>query len=559
MKLSDYILSVFAAEKISHAFMVPGGHVDPFMSSFQNCKEIQPIVACHEGGAAFMADGYARVSGRFGVALGIGGPGITNMMTGLGIAHTDHVPLFVVTGEAKTSIAGRGAFQDSTSEFLNDNAFTLPLLSQKATTNDPGLIDYQMQLLIRKMLTHCNRGPVNLSVPNNIAKTEGDYSYQPMSEELYFPRFLDNAAASLVSKKLQNFPKIAILAGEGAVRSDASKSLIKFAEKYAIPVATTLNAKGVIPEDHELSLGVLGWFGNKRAHDVLLRQDLDVLIVIGTRLHQPDTLTWTKKLIPKKCLILNDVDEASPFPNYHPDHFVLGDAATFLDYLSSTDTLQPANVIAERRQWLEETVFHIDRYYDIDNYSSDMTPIHPARIAKELQQVTPKNTIIFSGEGAGSFIVSHYWKAYTPRSFFSPIKYMSPMGWSVAASIGGKLARPDAPVVALTGDGSMLMHGLEIQTAARYNIPVIFLLMHNSAHGNPQLRARDVGCYEAKFLELPPHDWKKIAEALGLVSFCVIDPNELAATFEKALRLNKTVLIDIRCGNYATPTYDFDH
>ncbi len=559
MKLSEYILSVFAEEKISHAFMVPGGHVDPFMSSFQNCKELLPIVACHEGGAAFMADGYARASGKFGVALGIGGPGITNMMTGLGIAHTDHVPMFVVTGEAKQSIAGRGAFQDSTTEFLNDNAFTIPLLSHKATTTDASLIEYQMQLLMRKMLTHCNRGPVNLSVPSNIARMDGDFSYQPMNESLYFPRFLDTEAASLVSKKINNAVKIAILAGEGVVRSGASESLIKFAEKNSIPVATTLNAKGVIPEDHELSLGVLGWFGNKRAHDVLLRQDLEVLIVLGTRLHQPDCLNWNKKLIPKKCLILNDIDEASPFPNYHADHFILGDAETFLDYLDQINNLQAESFINERKQWLENTVSHIERYYDLENYSSDMTPIHPARIAKELQQVMPKETIIFSGEGAGSFIVSHYWKAYKPRSFFSPIKYMSPMGWSVAAAIGGKLARPDAPVVSLTGDGSMLMHGLEIQTAARYNIPVIFLLMNNSAHGNPQLRAKEVGRYETGFLELPTHDWKKIAECLGLVSFSVTDPKELASTFEKALQLNKTVLIDIRVGNYSTPTYDFDH
>jgi acetolactate synthase-1/2/3 large subunit len=437
MKLSEFILTVFASEKISHAFMVPGGHLDPFMSSFQHRKQIQPIVACHEGGAVFMADGYARASGRFGVALGIGGPGITNMMTGIALAHTDHVPLFVVTGEAKMSIAGRGAFQDSTTEFLNDNALTLPLLSQKTTITDPDSIDYQMQLLIRKMLSHSNRGPVNLSVPSNIAKVDGDFSYLPMSESLYFPRFLDHAAANLVRDKMGSAVKVAILAGEGVVHSGASESLIKFAEKYSIPVATTLNAKGVIPEDHELALGVLGWFGNKGAHDVLLRQELEVLIVIGTRLHQADTLSWTKKLIPKKCLIMNDIDEASPFPNYHPDHFILGDAKTFLDYLSQVENLQPQIAIQTRRSWLDNEILHIDRYYDIDNYSSEIMPIHPARIAKELQKVMPKETVIFSGEGAGSFIVSHYWKAYQPRSFFSPIKYMSPMGWSIAAAIGG--------------------------------------------------------------------------------------------------------------------------
>jgi len=558
MKLSEFILDVFRTEKISHVFMVPGVHVDPFMSAFKNIAEVTPIVACHEGGAAFMADGYSRVSGRFGVAIGIGGPGITNMLTAIALAHTDHIPVFTLTGEIKTYLAGRGTFQDSSSEFLNDAAFTLPLLSQKATVNDPNLIEYQMQLLLRKMLSYCNRGPVNLSIPSNIANTESTFKYQPMSESLYFPRFLDHAMANQVSQKLKSCSKIAILAGTGVVHSNAASSLIKFAETFSIPVATTLTAKGVIPEDHPLSLGVFGWYGNKRAHDVVLRQDLDALIVIGARLHQPDTLTWTDDLLPKKTLIINDIDEASPFPNYHPDLFVLGDAKTFLDFLIQNNSQDIYETTEKRRLWLEKTIFSIDRYYDLENYTSEMTPIHPARIANELQKVMPKETIIFSGEGAGSFIVSHYWKSFFPRTFFSPVKYMSPMGWSVAAAIGGKLANPNSPVVALTGDGSLLMHGLEIQTAARYNIPIIILLMHNSAHGNPQLRGKMMGAYEENFLKLPTHDWKKIAEGLGLISFCVTEPQELAPTFTKALNLNKTVLIDIRCGNYSTPTYDFD-
>jgi acetolactate synthase-1/2/3 large subunit len=127
------------------------------------------------------------------------------------------------------------------------------------------------------------------------------------------------------------------------------------------------------------------------------------------------------------------------------------------------------------------------------------------------------------------------------------------MGWSIAAAIGGKLARPEVPVVSIIGDGSMLMHGMEIQTAARYNIPVIFVMFNNGAHGNPQLRARTVGKFETDFLNLPIHDWAKIAEGLGLVGISVTKPDQLNSAFKQALKLNKAVLIDIRTGNYPTP------
>lgn len=172
---------------------------------------------------------------------------------------------------------------------------------------------------------------------------------------------------------------------------------------------------------------------------------------------------------------------------------------------------------------------------------------------RELERVMPHNTILFSGEGASGFIASHYWKCRGPRRHFTQVKYISSMGWSICAAIGGKLANPEAPVVAIVGDGSMLMHGLEIQTAARYSSAVIFVLMNNGAHGNPQLRAKKVGVFEENILKLPIHDWAKIAEGLGVVGITVDQPEDLAPAFKKALSLNKPVLIDIRTGNYPTP------
>jgi acetolactate synthase I/II/III large subunit len=561
MKASEYLLKVFNTEGIKNIFMVPGGHVDPLMSALGKVPEIQGIVAAHEGGALFMADGYAKVSGKFGVALGIGGPGVTNMVTGIATAYVDKTPVFVVTGEAKTCLEGRGVFQDSTAAGIEDNSILQSITSKRLHISHLNLVKHHIDLLLRNMLGHATRGPVQLSFPSDLQIGEVNYTQQKLPDALYQPRFLDNDTSQKTWALLKGCSKVAILAGTGVLHANASRELVRFAEQYEIPVATTLTAKGVFPEDHRLSLGVLGWYGNRYAVETLLSKEIEILIVLGSRLHQPDTMAWTQDFLPAKALIINDINEASSHGGYPADLFVLGDAYEYLCYLNeanSTDKNILLNTISQRKNWLAKIKQADSNYYDPENLHSNVIPIHPARVTHELRQVMPRNTILFAGEGASSFIASHYWTCYGPQQYFTEVKYLSPMGWSIAAAIGGKLAKPDAPVVALIGDGSMLMHGMEIHTAARYNIPVIFVLFNNGAHGNPQLRGRKIGKFEEEFLSLPIHDWAKFAEALGVTGFTVTDPEQLKPVFTQALALKKPVLVDVRTGNYPTPTYAYD-
>lgn len=560
MQVVDYLLNALQIDGINHLFMVPGGYVDPFVSAFKRFPEIQPIVAAHEGGAVFMADGYARVSGKFGVALGIGGPGITNMVTGIANAFTDKVPLMVLTGEAKTYLEGRGAFQDSSPGAINAASILQSITSKKLTLINKDSLQHHWQLLLRYMLGHATRGPVHFSLPVDLQTENVNFDYQALPASLYRPKLLDHAASDATWSYLDGAKKIAILAGTGVLDGNANQQLLQFAERYHIPVATTLTAKGVFPEDHPLSLGILGWFSNPRA-EILLQEEIDVLIVLGSRLHQVDTLLWDRRLLPKKALIINDMNEANLFANYRPDLFVLGDCGEYLSALHSADDklAQPLlATITQRQVWLEQWQQKLPYYYDVANCASDELPLHPARVASELRKAMPKNTILFNGEGASNFITAHYWTTYQPRTFFMPVRYMSPMGWCIAAAIGGKFAKPDVPVVCVIGDGSMLMHGMELHTAARYGLPIIIVLMNNGAHGNPQLRARKISQYESDFLKLPFHDWAAIANAMGATGLNVTKPEELAPTFAKALGLNRTVLIDVHVGNYDTPTYGYD-
>lgn len=559
MKPTAFLFEVLQKEGITHFFLVPGGYIDPIIAALEKVTDIKAIVAAHEGGAIFMADGYARASGKFGVAMCIGGPGITNMITGFATAYCDEIPLFVVTGETKTNWSGRGAFQDSSIDGINDTSILQTITVKKLSITDLTQTEHHVKQVLHAMYNHAQRGPVHLSLPANIQGQDGDFHYDKILASLRQPRILDHVNFAKLRPLIENQANIVMLAGTGTVHAQASNLLIKVAEYFDIPVATTLGAKGVIPETHRLSLGVFGWFGTRRANEVLLSKNVDVLIVLGSKLSQMETMGWTKDLMPRHALIINDLSESRWYPNYDPDLFILGDNEEFLRMLLQSDlqkTLSSTKV--PRTKWLTDYIAKIPHFYDEENLMSDVTPIHPARLLHDLQQVMPQNTILFVGEGAHGFFATHYWLSNAPNQFYSTVKYISPMGWSIPAAIGGKLARPDQVVVCLTGDGSAMMHGMEIQTAARYNIPVIFIVFNNKAHGNPQLRGRRIGKFECNFLALPQHDWAKFGEALGAVGMAVTNPKDLQSTFKQALALNKTVVIDVLAGNYPTPTYIFD-
>ncbi len=553
MKAIEYVLQTIQNEGVKNIFMIPGMHVDPLVSALQNFPHLKAIVACHEEGAAFMADGYAKVSGRFGVAAGIAGPGITNMVTAIACAHSDQTPLLIITGETDENWEGRGAFQDGSLGGINDSGIVASITKKRLRVYRRETLSPHLDHLMRTMLGGPTRGPVHLAISYILQNEEVDCKPRKLPY-LSQPRYVDRKGVETTWQKLKGAKKIAILAGGGTLHSNAAEELIRFAELFEIPVATTLSSKGVFPENHPLSLGVLGWYGNPYALHTLLQGEIDALIVLGSRFSQVNSAKWAPGLQPKQALIINDINEASYFGNYHPDLFVLGDAKEYLRLLNEAPEKEILLTTKEaRRSWIEEIHKTGPNYFDGENLTSDLVPIHPARVMRELQAAMPPNTILFSGEGASSFFASHYWKCSGPRQHFTQVKYISSMGWSIAASIGGKLANPNAPVVSIIGDGSMLMHGLEIQTAARNNIAVIFLLMNNGAHGNPQLRAKKVGPNEAHFLDLPIHDWVKIGEGLGVAGIRVEHPSELKGAFEKALHLNRPVLIDIRTGNYPTP------
>jgi acetolactate synthase I/II/III large subunit len=565
METTAYLLDACRLEGLSHVFLVPGGLLDPFLPALAGQDAVLPVVAAHEGGAAYMADGYARASGRFGACLAIGGPGITNMATAVAAACTDQSPLMVISGQVPSDWEGRGGFQDSSPATLNDVVLFQDLAKSSLIVENPHLISHHLRASFLKMLTS-PQGPVHLSLPLNLQGAEVHQSWDRLDDSVYHPRFVDLPALERLWRILLPAggdppARIVALAGAGVEKSAAAGELQAFAERFAIPVATTLRAKGVFPEDHPLSLGVFGYAGHRHAIETLVSGDVEVLLVLGSGLSQRDTLFWDRKMLPRRALVHVDLDPKVIGRTWHTEAPLVGDCGEVLRRLMATDPRRLEGLAATneaRRAWLQDIRAAGPRHYDEDHTASEAVPLHPARVLRDLRRVMPRETVLVVDSGAHRAFCGHYWEAYEPRTYLSATN-LGPMGWAIPAGIGAKLARPERPLVVVTGDGCMLMHGMEIQTAARYGVPVIFLVINNSALGNVWLRAKQEGPGSAALAELPTHDWAGFARSLGLQAATVTVPAELEPALQAALAAKAPYLVDVRCDRAcATPVTPYN-
>jgi acetolactate synthase I/II/III large subunit len=562
IKGTDFILRALHKEGIRHIFMVPGGLIDPFLPAFARVPGVKPVVAAMEAGAAYMADGYARASGNFGACLAIGGPGVTNMTTAISAAWTDGSPIFVISGEVPSVMEGLGEFQDASASSYDDVAIFKTITGLSIGIENHHLLNHIFHHAVISMFSLRHR-PVHLSIPVDIQENEVSAEYQPVSESIRRPRILDANAADQVWKRIaangtftHNVSRLAVLAGAGIEHSESSERLLWFAERFRIPVATTLRAKGVFPEDHPLSLGVFGYAGTRHATEAILCNELELLLVLGSSLQGRDSMHWSQKLSPIRGIVTVNILNEGLDSRYPGGLSVTGDAGAFLDHIMEAapeHLTELENGKEERSAWVASIKDSYERFYDAENCCSDTVPIHPARVITELRRVMPRDTICLVDSGAHRAFCGHYWESYGPREYVSATT-IGPMGWAIPASIGVKLARPDKPCVVVTGDGCMLMHGIEVQTAGRYNIPVMFVVINNAALGNVWLRTSKIGELPGELVTLPDHDWAGFARSLGVAAVTVVKPDELQGAFLQALSADRPFLIDVKADRkYATP------
>jgi acetolactate synthase I/II/III large subunit len=555
----DFILEALSAEGVDHLFMVPGGLVDPFLPALGRQTALTPIVAAQEGGAAYMADGYARASGNFGAALCIGGPGLANAVTGFATARTDGSPLLLMSGEVSTSLEGRGKFQDASPQTLDDVSMLKPIARYSSSIDNPKNLPHLFKRAMLQLRTQ-PPGPVHLSLPGDCLTGEISSEYAAIDPGLRHPETLSlpGAEASLRHFDGPSPPvRIAILAGAGVEHADAARALKEFAELWRVPVATTLRAKGVFPEDHPLSLGVFGYAGTHHARSALLDASLDLLIVLGTGLNERDTMHWALQLEPRAAISVNL--SAASLGMHAQDGGVVGDCGAYLKFLlERSDVLRGslAATLDARARWLSD-LRSKPRLQDPENCASDAAPLHPARVVSELRKALPRDGVLLVDSGAHRAFAGHYWESYESRTYISATN-LGPMGWAIAAAAGVQCATPKRRVAVITGDGCMRMGGMEVATAARYRLPIVFVVINNAALGNVWLRAHKLGATPDELTRLPDHDWAAFSKALGCRGETVRAPSELASVFARALENAEPTVIDVKADKaFATPVKDW--
>jgi len=564
VRLTRYIIQSLKDENTSHIFMVPGGYVDNFSVDLVEVTGITAIVCATEGGAAMMADGFARASGQFGVCLGISGPGASNMITGLSVSSADQVPVLVITGDTPLGWRDRDAIQDSGTHGLKTIELFRHIASVQHQIFDASLAGNYLKRCMSK-LKGSSPGVAHLSVPLDLQAKEIAYNYQASrANRLDINRLIDRDSLDIALELASSHRKTVLLIGSGIRKSKASAALLTFAERFDIPVATTMCAKGDFPENHPLSLGVFGWAGTAIANETLMSDGVDCLIVVGSKLGQIASMSWSERLHANRKLIQIDLNSENLDKTYSADIAVTSDAGAAFEYFCglSNEAESVAKLLDSklaRKDWLETLRATNTWHYESENQHTNLEPIHPARAISDLFSSMPEDTQLFVDNGAHTFFASHYWQSALANHYFNIIKYSGAMGWAIPASIGAKFSRPDKTTVAVVGDGCMLMHGMEIQTAARYKLTkMIFIVLNNKAHGNPKLRSGGFSTAAAELTNIVDHNWAGFAESLGVKGLSVDRPEALAATFESALASDTTVLIDIKCGLYPTPTKVFD-
>ncbi len=552
----SYTLNQFQRLGVEHCFMVPGKMMQPFMLEMSHNK-LTTIVAAHEAGAGFMADGYARASGKFGVCCAIAGPGAINFAPALAAAKADEIPIIAIGGGTARNLEGQGAFQDSTASGINDVDVLKPVTNYACHISSVDNVTSYMHEALRSMVS-TKKGPVYLQMPVDVQQEE-------LPEECYLDALQMNSACvdianlSYVKDFLKNEEKkVVFLVGSRARNEQVTQALLTLSEAYQVPVATTLCSKGTFPEDHALSLGVFGFAGHGRANETLLGDKVDVIISLGVDFNQRNSVAWTEKLTANEAFIQIDPDNSKLNHFKAIDHSFVSDCGAFLGAIEKDTRFKQVSNDSQRQAWVNQ-VKEVPKHYDMTTVLNVNEPMHPGRAILELRKAMPRDTIVSVDSGIHRIFAGHYWESYAPNQYLTSA-FMAPMGWAIPAGIGAKVAKPEQTSVVITGDGCMLMHGNEIQTAARYNIPVIFLVLNNGAHGGIHIESNKPDSFSPELTELPQHSWAKYASALGVTGYTVSKVEDLAAVYKEALALNKACVIDVHVGaEYKAPNYAFQN
>ncbi len=540
MKGTEIFIECLRREGVSVVFGHPGGAILPIYDRLYDA-EIRHILMRHEQAAAHAADGYARASGRVGVAMATSGPGATNLVTGIASAFMDSVPMVIFTGQVPSTLIGTDAFQEA-----DVVGITRPCTKHNYLV----LRTEELARTIREAfyLARTGRpGPVLVDLPKDIQLSECEFVYP---EEVRLrgyrpildgdPEAIRQAVVAILEAK-----RPVIYAGGGVIASEGAVELQRLAEMARVPVATTLMGLGGFPTEHPLSLAMLGMHGSWYANMAVSRCDL--LIAIGVRFD--DRVTGKlAAFAPEARKIHIDIDPAEINKNVRVDIPIVGDVRRVLSVLNAElearlREFRTMTWEAERRAWLEQ-IAEWKRAYPFC-YDFDERVIKPQWVIEEIARITQGEAILTTDVGQHQMWAAQYYRFKHPRTWITS-GGLGAMGFGLPAAIGAWFARPDRPIIAICGDGSFQMTMQELAVVAEHRIPLKIVIINNAYLGMVR-QWQEIfynGRYSASDLRVSP-DYAKIAEAYGLRGYTVRRPEELTDLFEQELLASEPVLFDV--------------
>ncbi|MCP3727499.1 thiamine pyrophosphate-binding protein [Paraburkholderia sp. CNPSo 3272] len=550
---------------IDHVFLVPGKLIYPLLDAIDESPSIRGIVGAHETGSAFMADGYARASRKFGVCAGISGPGTMNFVPGMAAAQADRIPMLYIAGAISSTAEGKGAFQDATSGGIFESGVVRGLMTNVVELKSRENVQAELRRATDG-LNWMRRARSFISIPVDVQRQDvhpgPQIARQPYVQHAFNTGEVPpdrTALDALCNLYLLQSKKVAFLIGSRGNDAEAAKALLEVAEKFQVPVATTLAGKGAFPEGHKLALGIYGFSSHSRATNVISSDELDALVVFGSDLNQRDSMNWSRKLADGKDLLVFDDSFDNPPMGHIAQRSIfsgIGGSFRLLARMNTGAHDEFQKVLERRRAWVtgvNRIPLYDSQFEDFAaSASSDNESIYPGAVIKRLCQLLPGDSNVVVDSGAHRIFMAHYWLSSGMGNYFSS-NALAPMGWAIAAGIGVKLAAPERPCVVVTGDGCMMMHGTEIQTAARYGIKVIYVVLNNSAHGAIHIDAMRGGLVSEQFTRLPRHSWTAFASSLGVAARVVNGIDELDEVLSEASRYDGPFLIEVMTGVFPAP------
>ena len=533
--------------EVSHVFFVPAFMLKAFAE--MEDMPVKRLMVHGEKAAAYMADGYARASGKPGVCMAQM-IGASNLAAGLRDAHMAGAPVIAITGGPTPQSRYRHAYQevDDISQF---DAITKFNAQVDSVTRLPDLMRQAF-----RVATSGAPGPVHLRIQSHLGQiTEQEAELDALVEPMYIrvPPFRPEPEMQRVSDALTRITaaqRPMIVAGGGVMTSQAGSELVALAERLSIPVATSLNAKAVIGDAHPLSVGVPGAYSRDCANRALAEADL--VFFVGSHAGGQVTNNWMFPS-PGTPVVQLDIDPEELGRNYPNAVSILGDAKVTLGRMLDA---APPKAAEARAQWVKrvQTIVADWRAENAPMRTSDAVPIRPERICKAISDVLPHDGVVVSDTGHAGIWTARMIELNAPGQRY--YRTAGSLGWGFPGALGVKCALPDRPVVCFTGDGGFYYHIAELETASRHNINAVIVVNNNSAL-NQEIKLNDIaygGKQRGRAEEMwrfPQVNFARIAESFGCVGIRVERPGELGDVLKHAMAMEKPVVVDVVTDTYA--------